>query len=356
PSLPAANPESSLSLYQPQSSMVTVDEVNKLAHYFHRKRQVNVCYQNEVRAVLANLSDSAIRHALRSLRHLHDGLEERRSSAIIGDRGAPANIERSLDAYNAAVSNLASRLREKPSRASAQAALVCCQMFISIEVLIGDYSTAFQHLLQGLRIMYQYRTRPGVSDSGRVVPSHNPDFPHLDAFAIKLFASGYPGPTHMSTCERAQIGPMTVNTNTLLCDQARSDLCALSVHVLQFLSRVTDLRSHSQVAELKMRRAQILDCLQSWEQMYSKTVQEIMVGMPAIKVRFGTAFSLLLYRVLKVVISLAMSVSAVDVEALEKDFHALTEIASFATETRGTEINGAKRKQLNIALSQGDKN
>jgi hypothetical protein len=247
-----------------------------------------------------------------------------------------------LDAYNAAVSSLASRLREQPDRASAQAALVCCQMFISIEIMIGDYGTAFQHLLQGLRIMHQYQNRPGVSDSGRVVPCHSPDFPHLDAFAIKLFASGYPGPKHLSTYDRATIGPVTTATNTLLCDHARSDLGALSAQVLDFLSQVTGLQSQSQAAELKMRRDQILGCLQSWEQMYSETVQDIMGGMPAIKVRFGTAFSLLLHRVLKVVVSLAMSVSFVELEALERDFHALGEIASFATETREAGINKAK--------------
>lgn len=198
--------------------------------------------------------------------------------------------------------------------------------------MLGDYSTAFQHFLQGLRIMYQYRNRPGVSDDDRIVPCHNPNFPHLDAFAIKLFASGYPGPRHKFTGERADMGPMTTAAKARLCDQARSDLCALSVHVLEFLSRVTDLRGHSQVAELKLTKAQILSCLHSWEQMYSKTVHEGMEGISAAKGRFGTAFCLLLHRVLKVVVSLAMSASSVDVEARERDFYTLTEIASFATE------------------------
>ncbi|KAH7155996.1 hypothetical protein EDB81DRAFT_840216 [Dactylonectria macrodidyma] len=332
-SAPAATSKPSLSLYQPMSSIVTADEVNKLAQYFHRNRRASVCYQNEARAILANLSDPAIRHALNSLSALHDGLEERRYTAIIDGRSPFVN-ERSLDAYNAAVSSLASRLREEPSRTSAQTTLVCCQMFVSIEVMMGDYRTAFQHFLLGLRIMYQYQSRPGVSDSGLVVPCLNPGFPHLDAFAIKLFASGYPGPRHLSTCQRAYRGPMAIAAKTLLCYQARSDLSALSVQVLEFLSRLTDLRSHSQVAELKMKRAGILGCLQSWEQMYFKTVQEIMRGTSAIRVRFGTAFCLLLYRVLKVVVNLAMNVSPDDVEGLERDFCVLTEIASFATEIR----------------------
>lgn len=291
-----------------------------------------MCYQSEARAILANLSDPAIRHALNSLKDLHHGLRDTRYTTVTDGRRTFINVERSLDAYNAAVSGLASRLREQPGRESAQAALVCCQIFISIEVMLGDYRTAFQHFLQGLRIMYQYRNRPGVNDDDHVVPCHSPNFPHLDAFAIKLFASGYPGPRHKFTGERAHMDPMTTAAKARLCDQARSDLCVLSVHVLEFLSRVTDLRGHSQVAELKLTKARILSCLQSWEQMYSQTVHEGMEGISAAKGRFGTAFCLLLHRVLKVVVRLAMSVSSVEIEARERDFYTLTEIASFATE------------------------
>jgi hypothetical protein len=176
-------------------------------------------------------------------------------------------------------------------------------MFIRIEVLIGDYRTAFQHFHQGLRVMYQYRNRPTLSDCGRVVPCHNSDFPHLDAFAIKLFASGYRGP-HVPTCEGADIGLVTTAANAILCDQARSDLCSLSAQVLEFLSQVTDLRDHSKVPELKIRKTETLGCLQSWEQMYSTAVQGVLGGMTACKVRFGAACAFLLHRVLKLVVSL----------------------------------------------------
>lgn len=215
-SAPATGSQPTLSRYQPKLSIITADQVDKLSLYFHRKRQVNVCYRNEARAVLANLSDPTIRHALDSLVALNDGIETTRHTATIGIHGVLTN-QRSLAAYNAAVSGLASRLKEEPSRTSAQAALVCCQMFVSIEVMMGDYATAFQHFLQGLRIMYQYRNRPGVSDTGRVVPCFNLGFPHLDEFAIKLFASGYPG-KHMSPCESEHT---IINTNAILCDQAR---------------------------------------------------------------------------------------------------------------------------------------
>lgn len=320
-----------LSLYQPKSSTVTTDQVEKLALYFHRKRQANVCYRNEARAILANLSDPIIRHGLDSLIALHDGLETARKTANVSTHGIFIN-QRSLDAYNAAVSSLASRLGEEPNRKSAQAALVCCQMFMSIEVMMGDYTTAFQHFLLGLRIMHQYRNRPGVSDSGRVVPCHNLGFPHVDEFAIKLFASGYPGPKHLSSCETEHGSLATSNIDTILCDQARSDLSVLSVEVLEFLNRVTGLRSQHQVVELKATRTQILGCLKSWEQTYSRTANKMMERTAVKRVRFGAAFSLLLHGVLEVVVSLAIGTSADDIHALGKQVGTIKATAHMATE------------------------
>src|SRR3569833_3465394 len=105
-SAPAANPELSLSLYQPRPSVITADEVDRLAHYFHRRRRVSVCYQNEARAILENLSDPAIRHALNSLSALHDGPEETRYPAGGGGRGARARAGRGRGAGGAAGAGL----------------------------------------------------------------------------------------------------------------------------------------------------------------------------------------------------------------------------------------------------------
>lgn len=331
PSVPTPSSQPTLSLYQPKSSTVTTDQVDKLALYFHRKRRANVCYRDEARAILANLSDPTVRHALDSLIALRDGIGTTRHTAIIGTDGVLIN-QYSLDAYNTAVSSLASRLREEPNRMSALVALVCCQMFVSIEVMMGDYTTAFQHFLLGLRIMHHYGNRPSVSDSGRVAPCCKLGFPHLDEFAIKLFASGYPGPKHLSSCERGHSSSATSNINTILCDQARSDLSSLSVEVLEFLKRVTDLRTQYQVAELKATRTQILGCLQSWEETYSETANEMIKRTTAKGVRFGAAFSLLLHGVLKVVVNLAIGASTDDVNALGEQVATIKAIAHMATE------------------------
>lgn len=300
-------PATTLSRYRPKSSIVTADEVDRLAHYFHRRRQADVCYRKEAQATLERLSDPAVRHALQSLGALHD---------------RPGNAERVFSPYNSAVSGLALRLRERPGRASAEAALICCQLFISIEVMLGDYRNAIQHFLLGLRVLHQYR-------SGR-----DPNFPALDAFAIKLFMSGYPGPRYMMKTAAA-------NTDFVqLCDRcgrARRDLSALSEEVLDLLSGVAETsRGFAQVLyELELKKGGILHALESWEQTYAETAREAMMrgaSIPDKALLFGAAFSLLLRRVLKVVVGLAMSASLTDVEALKIDFYTLTEMASFATD------------------------
>src|SRR4051812_23280447 len=50
-------PAASSRLYQPSSSTVTADEVDRLVHYFHRRCQGDACYQKEAGVTLARLSD-----------------------------------------------------------------------------------------------------------------------------------------------------------------------------------------------------------------------------------------------------------------------------------------------------------
>ena len=276
---------------------------------------------------------------------LHDSLDKWKPNTIVDSRSASKSNECGLDSYNAAVTILASRLRAAPNRASAQAALMCCQMFISIEVMIGDYSKALQHLLQGLRIMYQYRNRPVIHANGGIISCLNSDFPHLDAFAIKLFASGYPGPKHMSKSEDMHSNGMTTNASATLCDQARTSLSTLSVHLLDFLDQANQLRSFSQIRELEARRAHLASYVQTWFQTHYETVYSNMTGKSAMRVRFGTAFSLLLFRILKIVVSQAVYETTIDNESLELDFQALAEIASFATEARGLHLSILNKTQ-----------
>ncbi len=132
--------ELSLSAYRPQFA-VTVDEVNRLALCFTLKNpEAKVSYHTEARATLASLSDPAIRHALLSLNTLYQSFKAPSEvSSIVGATApARASVHRVLEEYNTAVSSLASRLNGEPSLTSIRSALLCCQLFVSVEITLGS--------------------------------------------------------------------------------------------------------------------------------------------------------------------------------------------------------------------------
>lgn len=331
----ADDPGHTLSIYRPSTSVVSADDINKLAQSFtfkHSKSSIE--YYTEARTTMAKLSDPTIRHALISLFTVHGDLESRRHSPRL-DRNSStlARTNRGLDEYNTAISSLASRLGGDPSPESVQVALLCCRLFISVEIMLSDYASAIRHLLYGLRIMHQYHSRPAVSGDGRIVPSCGVALPHIDTFIIKLFSSGYPHSRQIPKLERANLGPVPPGVDSPLCSRARSEVASLSAQTSELLGNLTGLRARHQIAALRDSRSSILELLQSWEWRYHKILQELIGdGSFAVPVRVNALFSILLHGILKVVLSLAMSASNADVDALEEDFQNLTSISRFATQ------------------------
>ncbi|CAH0036744.1 unnamed protein product [Clonostachys rhizophaga] len=330
-----SSPPASLSMYQPGASVVSVDEINSLAHSFHAKsNRRNIGYHTEARAILTKLSDPAIRHALVSLQSLHHEFDARQQRYSRNDgNGGLVRIHHGLDAYNTSVTSLASRLGTSPTHESVCAALLCCQMFISIETMLGNYTAGMRHFIYGLRIMHQYRARPTVNPNGQLEPCSNVSLPALDCFLIKLFASGRP-----------DAKPMPINrasdTNTGIFDislqqQSRGELAALSSQVLQFLDQVSRMQTSRQVNDLEISKAHILARLESWDWTYTQSLKPIMYAyeMP-IELKFGAIFTLLLHGVLKVVVSLVMSSSPADLDRVDADFQNLTNISNAATEAK----------------------
>jgi len=339
-------------LHQPSPTTLNVNEVAKLAQYFHRRRQNKVCYEPEARAILSSRFDPAVRHALDSLIALHDELEQNRHATFIAMACRGRYIikppERSLFAYNTAVSILASRLRDQPSQATARTALLCCQLFISIETLMGDYRTAFRQLLMGLRILYQdAEQRSGGDSRGRTVSwCRSSSLPRLDAFSIKLFASGYPGPKNLSAAgDGAESDPVQVESRDMhpldVVDQARNELRALSTQVLTFLDRVANPGSLAQLVELETEKARLLRCLRSWAESYHRTITDTMEALLETKVRAGTLFPLLLHRILCATVSRSLRVDPAEISTLERDFGVVEEMAALATEARRAAIEKA---------------
>ncbi len=295
---------------------------------------MNIDYNTEARATLEAFSDPAIRHALISFDALSAIFDTNRDIFAVKNDAALVNLHRGLEAYDTAVSSLASRLGGGSSHASVHVALLCCQLFICIELWLGDFTSAMQHFLRGLRIMHQNRGRPAVDDVGQISPCSDVNLPLLDCFIIKLFDLDHPGSEGKPRSAGAQTVFGPVVPHTTLQNEACGGLADLSTQVLEFLARLSTLCDQSQVAGLLAWRSHILTKLQSWENTYLGTAIEFMDGSFSIKARFEVAFSPLLHRVLKVVVSLAMSRSAAAVDVLEADFRVLRDISGFLTEAK----------------------
>lgn len=293
-----------------------------------------MAYQIEARATLARQSDPSIRQALISLGALHDGFEARKYSCGVEGSSTLICTQRGLDAYNMAISSLASRLGEEPSRDLVCSALLCCQLFISIETMLGNFTAGLRHLIYGLRIMHQYRSRSIVRDDCSVLLCSDVHLPALDSFVIKLFASGYPADKETAGHDKGHVSHVPVAASIMLCKQARRELAALSAQVLEFQGKLSGMRNHRSFTELQAWREQILHLLQSWEHLYSSMLHELLVDRFAISVRFEAAFSVLLHRVLNISVSLAMSSSSDDLGTLENEFQTLNKFAAFVTEVR----------------------
>jgi hypothetical protein len=144
-------------------------------------------YNTETRsALLASESEPAIRYALKSMGTLRAEYTRYDDIRQIERRSSLWTTSGIAD-YSSAIRLLTKRI-EGGEDDAALVALHCCLCFISIETLQNTYATAMRHLIQGLKIMQRYRSRPyrTVKD-GPIRPARNPHFPQIDVFVLKLF-------------------------------------------------------------------------------------------------------------------------------------------------------------------------
>jgi hypothetical protein len=138
----------------------------------------------EARQVLqASLTDPPMRHAVSSLRALREDLEASGDVPASVAQQTPS-YDYGLQQYCMALGGLASNLSSPGSNGS-KSALLCCQIFISIEQVRGNFAAMALHIIQGLRIMYEHRARPTFGTANRLVPAHHDQLPFLDHQAVR---------------------------------------------------------------------------------------------------------------------------------------------------------------------------
>ena len=263
----------------------------------------------EARQVLqASLTDPPTRHAVLSLRALREDLE------TSGD--GPASIAQQtpsyhygLQQYSIALGGLASNLSSAGSN-GLRSALLCCQIFISIEQVQKNYAAMAQHIIRGLRIMHEYRARPGFIAANKLAAAHHDQLPFLDVFIIKLFAAPckFADPpvtadvigTTSSVClmspHQQPIGSRDLRT---IAPDMRTELTRIAASSLEFLDKVSQVELVEIALQLLSEKAALLDSLESW--LIDLELFQTKIGSPGsepISVSFLRFFHLILKIVL----------------------------------------------------------
>ena len=265
--------------------------------------------EEEARQVLqASLTDSPIRHAVLSLKALREDLE------TSGD-GPTSFVQQTmsyhngLKQYNKALGGVVSSLSSSGTNGM-RSALLCCQIFISIEQVRKNYAAMAQHIIRGLRIMHQYRARPHLATAHKLVPAHQDRLPFLDVFIIKLFAAPCkfadpPATADMSgstssACSMArQQQPVGSRDLRTIAPDIRRELTGIAASTLEFLGKVSQLESVDTGLRLLSEKAALLNSLDLW--LIDLERFQVEVGLPGsepISVSFMRCFHLIMKIVL----------------------------------------------------------
>ncbi|KAH8201705.1 hypothetical protein TruAng_004143 [Truncatella angustata] len=228
----------------------------------------------EARQVLqASLIDPPIRHAVMSLRALREDLETSRDGSASVVQQTP-NYNYGLQQYCTALGGLASNL-SSPGANGLKSTLLCCQIFISIEQVRGNYSAMAQHIIRGLRIMQEYRARPDFVAEDKLAPANHETLPFLDVFIIKLFAAPCKFADPPAT---ADMGGTTLSGVLIshhqppaesrhfhtIAPNMRTELTRIAKSTLEFLGKVSRVESVGNALRLLSDKAALLDSLKSW--------------------------------------------------------------------------------------------
>jgi hypothetical protein len=258
------------------STGIPPDAVALLGRYFSTKTLFDVhlgCDDEAKQMLQVGLTSPVIRHAVASLRALREDLD------IHGDIFAPITpstprYDYGLQQYCKALSGLASHL-SVPGPARLKSALLCCQLFFSIEQVQGHSAGMARHLIQGLRIMDQYRARPKLTTANVFIPAYHEQLPLLDVFVIKLFAAPckfadppvFAGPNEMAMAKcplwSPEITAGSRKTRTIAPDR-RAELTTIATDIITFLGKVSHIKSAEEAHLLLVDKDNLLDMLERW--------------------------------------------------------------------------------------------
>ncbi|TVY82756.1 putative transcriptional regulatory protein [Lachnellula suecica] len=285
---------------------ITPREIDLLSRYFSTKTlfDIKLDCDEEARQVLqASLTDAPVRHAVMSLRILRDDLEASGDGPASTSQPS-TSYQYGLQQYNMALRGTMSTL-SSPGSSGLHSALLCCQIFISIEQVRKNYAAMGQHIIRGLKIMKEYLARPELVAADRLVTSRHDPLPLLDVFIIKLFAApckfadlSATTNANESTTPVCPVPPEPFDSRHLrtIIPDMRTGITRIAASTLEFLDKVSRVDSVGIALQLLSEKAALLALLESWLMNLNLVYAEI--GSEPIPVSFMRFFHSILRVVL----------------------------------------------------------
>jgi hypothetical protein len=334
---------------------VAPQDFELLSRCFSTKTLFNVklgCDEEAKQVLQASKTSPAIRHAVISLRALREDLETH-GDVLASVAQQTSSYDYGLQQYCMALGGLAADL-SAPGSDRLRSALLCCQMFISIEQVQGNYTSMCRHLIQGLRIMDQYRARPKLVATNRFLPAHHDQLPLLDVFIVKLFAAPCnfaESPTTFDISGTAVVEcPLPLPQRStrsgdlrLIAPDLRAKLIRIASTTLDFLGKVSRVRSGEEAPQLLHEKAYLLGSLEMWLMDLELVHRPITSPVPE---TISITFLRLFHQVLKIVL----------LDALDSSPDLYTELQTENNRLLNIACKVDKRVQTLRARNGGQKN
>jgi hypothetical protein len=296
---------------QPLLEEIPSRDIELLNRYFSTKTLYDVklaCDEEAKQILQASLTDPPIRHAVLSLKALREDLEAFGDIPTSVEQQTP-HYDNGLQQYCIALGGLASQL-SSPDSNVLRSVLLCCQIFISIEQVRGDYVVMAKHIIQGLGIMRENRARPHVDAANKLVPARLEQLPFLDVFIIKMFAAPCKFTDHQGATDTSATTVPVRGTSSneqavksrdlrTIAPNMRTELTRIATSTIEFLSKVSNLKATRDIRQLFCEKAFLLYSLDSWLSNLEHMHAEATSFRPEL---ISVSFMRLFYHILRIVL------------------------------------------------------
>ncbi|CEJ82076.1 Putative C6 zinc finger domain protein [[Torrubiella] hemipterigena] len=335
---PSVSPAGTSAVQESRENSVSARDIERLNKDFSTKtlfHSVSLNCAEEAQQILqTSLTDPNVRQAVASLRKLRQSIETSQD-VTAGDAPSPG-YDVGIRLYCTALGGLASKLSSSGiEQSEIKSALLCCEMFISIEQSRGNFSAMAQHIMGGLRIMHEQRARPGFGDQvageQSFIPAQWPVLPLLDIFVIKLFAAPCKYADLVAAGVSVKVTPSDVPATQharKLVPNMKAQLTKIAESVISFLNQVSQLQSAAAAPELLLEKRNILASLVEWATATNLIEKETQpIGNELLSLQFAQ----LLYGILQIIVLSALNSSAQLYEQLQDEINKVQRMAALVT-------------------------